>query len=943
MKKNKLALGILLSFLISVSLLGSERRDMSYLDELYQQRRFELAVSESERFLNTYPRSRHRASILERVGKTYFLLERYEKAIEYLRLYLGTSGVKNGDEINYYIMRSYAILGNKGEADRFQGLISQGSEYYQRGLYEVGMLYVSRDDYNSAKAKLDQVISSRGGYTDNAALGMALMAFNISRNNEVLNYLNQLSVARMSEANKSLVGYLYGAVYYRDGKLNEAARSFEEVVQREVTSEYGKKSLVTLVEVYGKLGNEAKLNEAVTRTSDANVKDEIAKIVGDSYANRGSYERALSFYQMVANTRDLHSIYGKGYALYKLNRRQEALVEFNRLAGTAYYPRSLYYIFAIDYDMKNYRKIVDNRALVNQVTLSREDRDNINAIIANSAYELGDSQLAYGLYKNIYDQNPTRENLYRIIVLASQNNDFPALDGLFDSYEKSFPEDEEYKSRIYRTMGNAYYQNGQSARAVDVYKKYLENAEDAMVLENLISILLNTQNYRDMLTYVEMAESSLENTYLKGIANVGLGNYEVADMHFVGILSDANITNELSNRTKFNRVRNFFLWEKYNDAITHGEEYLTLEGAPDKEEVIDRVAVSYFRLDNFEKSREYYGRLLENSNLVEYGKFQIAESYYGERNLERAKEEYKKVYEEYPDGEYGERSYYWYLNVLANAGEMETFNNEKDIFLERYPNSPMRDNILMLSGAIYEHLNDSAKAIEYYRNLYSTSRDENIRDGAGEKVLEMYITLNETEAAKEFLNSIPDSEIKTYYTSVVYSREGNSEGAYEQNLKLLESERYKSYANINLGMYYFNQNDFVKSREYYNNIVDAESSTYKDIATFQLANIDEREGNLEEAFRGYTRGYVMYQGNYFQISKVKAGEMAEKLNNLEEALTIYTELHQLGDQLVYREVVLEKLIVYSLGLDKKSDARKYYSELSEINRDLAIKYEQSIN
>ena len=943
MKKNKFILGILLSFLISTSLLGGERDDISYLDELYQQKKFEMAVSESERFLNTYPKSRYRASIAERTGKTYFLLGKYENAIKYFKLYLGIDKVKNSDEINYYMMRAHANLGKKKESDYYQALISQTSEYYQRGLYEVGVMYISKEDYNSAKGKLDQVITSKGRYANDAVLGMALMSYNTGKNKNALTYLNQLSSTNISEKNKSLVGYLYGSVYYKEKNLNEAAKKFEEVIQRDVTSDYGRKSLVTLVEIYGKQGNEAKLNEAVTKTKDPKVKGDIAKIIGDSYANKGSYEKALFYYKMITNTKDIQAIYGKGYALYKLNRHQEALAEFNKLAGTSHYSKSLYYIFAIDYKMKNYKKIIDNRGLVNKTKLSKEDENNINAIIANSAYEMGDKKLAYSLYKNTYDQSPTKENLYRIIVLASQNNDLAILEKQFNLYNKNFPKDGEYRSKIYRTMGNAYYKNGQNAKAIDVYKKYLEISEDKKVLENLIAILLNTQNYKEMLTYVEKAEPSLENTYLKGVANIGLGNYEVADKFFTEVLNSENKTNELIIKSKFNRVRNFFLWEKYNDVITNGEEYLTLEGATDKEEVIDKVGVSYFRVDNFSKSREYYGKLLENPKMIEYAKFQIAESYYGEKNLEKAKEEYKKIYEEYPDGEYGEKSYYWYLNVLANMGDMDNFNKEKDIFLEKYPKSVMRDNILMLSGAVYEHLKDDGKAIEYYKTLYTTTKEEKVKDGAGEKILEMYLTKNQIDPAKEFVKNIPNKEMKTYYTSIIFEKEKNSDAAFEENKKLLESKKYGDYANFNMGTYYFKKNDLDKAKEHYTNVVNTESSTYRDIATFQLAAIDEKQGNLEEALRGYTKSYIMYpHGKYYQISKVKAGEMAEKANKLDEALTIYTELYQIGDKLTYKEVVLEKLIIYSLGLKKKDDAKKYYNELLKLNKELAAKYEQSI-
>lgn len=64
-----------------------------------------------------------------------------------------------------------------------------------------------------------------------------------------------------------------------------------------------------------------------------------------------------------------------------------------------YYNQAIYYIFAIEYKLKNYQKIIDNRDIMKRVVLTQTDNDNINKyIIANSAYQLGNYKLSKDYY-----------------------------------------------------------------------------------------------------------------------------------------------------------------------------------------------------------------------------------------------------------------------------------------------------------------------------------------------------------------------------------------------------------------------------------------------------------------------------------------------------------------------------------------------------------------
>ena len=85
--KKKITLIALLAALSTVSF-ASERDDLKYIDELYKNRNYKVAVLELEGFLKKYPTSRRIKDIQLRLAKTYFLRKDYENSKKYFDIVL---------------------------------------------------------------------------------------------------------------------------------------------------------------------------------------------------------------------------------------------------------------------------------------------------------------------------------------------------------------------------------------------------------------------------------------------------------------------------------------------------------------------------------------------------------------------------------------------------------------------------------------------------------------------------------------------------------------------------------------------------------------------------------------------------------------------------------------------------------------------------------------
>lgn len=931
-------------FILGVSAFASEREDLAFVDELYKQKKFDMAIVESKSFLDRYPTSKYNRSIQDRIAKVYFLQGDYANAIKYFKILLMNNDLKDREknEIRYYLVRSYAGVGDRKTSEEYLKLIDVKNEYYEKAIYEMGTAYLSQEKYPLAEEEFQRLIALNGKYYSDSILSMALLSYNKGDYNRSVAFLNQYAQLK-GKKNIVFMNYLLGSAYYKLEQPDLATRYFEESVLENKNSTYGRKASLNLIEIYSNKGDLTKAQEKLEILKGSRDYNEGVRILGDSYATKGDYTKAVECYNQVTDFTNPKLLYSYGFSLYKLDRLKEAQTYFESLKNSSYYNQAIYYIFAIDYKLGNYKKIIKNRDEVKKVVVNQKDVESINTIIANSAYEVGDYKLSKDYYGRNYALKPNVESLYRIIVIDNKVGDLEDIKIRFNEYRNKFSNDKKYRKNIYLSVGELYYKKDMLDESMEVYKEYLASGKDFDILNNLITILLVKQNYTEMMTYLDSADSSPNSVYLRGIASMGMGKYSDAIGYFTIVEQDTTTTPDLLEKVRFNKLRNSFLWEKYDEAIKYGEEYLAnYPKGENRAEVIDKTAISYFRVDNYDKSREYYTQLKTLDNYDEYATFQIADSYYAQGKYQEAMEGYREVFSKYPDKKYGESANYWYLNSLINLGKLDEFEKEKDEFLKRYPDSTMKSSIYILAGQIYEKKGDRENILANYEKLYTSTNDNTVKEETATKIIDIQLASNKMEEAVKYISNLGNIEIKSYYNSLLYEKRGEKEKALKEYENLFAGAKYKDYAGINLGNYYFGKKDYAKAREYYSAVNNLESSSYKDYVLYQLSNIDEIEGKNESALRGYTKGYVLYNGEYANLSKLKSAGLNEKLGKEEEAFNLYKELYSVKN-FSYKSFVLEKMIFYTLKSGNKVEAKKYYVELQKIDKQTSEKYNQFFN
>ena len=928
---------LIISLLASSSIIfAGEAEDFKKVNELYKEKNFKSALIESEKFLAKYPESKHQKSMRDKVGKIYFLEKNYKKAEEiFKKLFVMEEKKSEKDEYSSYLARINALQ-NKTEEARFYLREIKSEKTYQRTLFAVGQDFLSKDNNEAAKDIYREIIDKKYENDKEAMMGLGIVNYNLKEYDKAIYWFSEFQRTKPKE-NKDMVSYLKASALYRKGNTEQAIVDFEELANTNPANDYSKKAVLYLIEIYSNRKNEQKVNFYLEKIKGTKEYNTAMTMIGDLYVTKENYDKALTYYSQSDDKNNPRLIYGEAYSLYKSGKYEAALKKFQSLKNSDYYNQSIYHIFAINYKLKNFDEIIRDREIIRKVVVSQVDTDNIIRIIANSAYQVGNYKLAKDYYGRLFAVSPDKDNLFRVILLDSQMLDMEDLQIRFNQYNKLYSDDTEYKKDVYLYTGDAFYKAGQVEKAEQIYKAYLSQNTNTEIISSLISSLLDQQKYDEMNQYLSSVSDDNSLSYLKGVAAMGLKKYDEAETHFQNVL--ANGDQSLSTKVYLNRVRNFFLAETYSEAIQAGEQYLSKIN-PDKEktiysEMLDKIGLSYFRLDKYEQARSYYSKIEGMKGYEVYGKFQIADSYYNEKNYARAGELYKELYKNYGETFYGEQAYYKYITTLSLLGNTEAFEREKNNFLSVYPNSNLKTTLSNLSTNFYIESGDTEKAIESLDNSKANTDDVDIKENNTIKIIGIKLQKKDYKDMEKYLGEIADPEERAYYSAQYYAQKKDPKLVKEYET-LLKSEKYKAYASKALGDYYFDKKDLAKSKKYYGTHVSINKNP-DEYVLYRLGQANEKENNLKMALTDYKAVYSK-NGKLSNDAMLRAAEIYDRQENNVEAEKLFTKLYATKGNKDLKAYSIEKLIYYKLLNEKTKEAKKYYDELKKLDAKRAEKF-----
>ena len=543
---------------------GDMKEDIAFLNELYKQERYDMALSESQKFIINYPDSKYNKNICERMAKVHFIKKDYKEAEKYFELVLTNYKLKKDEKMETYsyLYRINLLYGNTAKANEYAENLKTENKLYEKTLYDSGVLLLNNGKNSEAVKEFLSVAKINGDYYEPAILYAAMGLYNNGQYGDALKYLDFYNGLQSNSKDIPLLTYLYGSSFYKLNDLNKAVAYFEKGLADYPKDSYSKKGKITLIEIYA---NRAEIDKALTMYSsidNENDKKSGARVLADYFLAKGEYKRAIGFYDVYGENKPDNVRYTYAYAFYKLENYNKAIEEFSKITDVKYLPDSRYYIVVSSYNIKNYEKVINFEKYLSEYETDSKKHTDLSVIFANSYYELGNAQKSYEYYKNIYKDYPTTDNLYRVIVLETKitpnENTQKNIETLFEKYKTEFPEDITYKKDIYLAVGNYYYKTEQEDKAEEIYKEYMKTGKDLEIGNNLVNLLVNEKKYSEVIHYLNMLEENDDSLYLKGIAYMGIGEYEKANSYLSPLENKESISKELKEKTTYNIIKNDF-------------------------------------------------------------------------------------------------------------------------------------------------------------------------------------------------------------------------------------------------------------------------------------------------------------------------------------------------------------------------------------------------
>ena len=748
----------------------------------------------------------------------------------------------------YYRLEEFLRLypqSSRGTMARFY----LGNFYYSRGDYDRAIEYYRAIDASEVEFDHRSEYNFKTGYC----------YFQKGEVVKASRYFSQQVGGRSKYAASSL--YYYAHIQYQSGQYELALKNFRELQK---DRKFAKIAPAYIARIYYYLGRDDEFLEmapSLLKDKDALKRDEIYRMMGEIYFNRGEYKKALEQYEHVndaqasaANCTPQDIDYQVGYSYYMTGRYAEAARHLERKTSC------------------------------------------VDSVAQSALYVLGDCYVRLD-----------RKRDARSMMLQASKMDFnPRIkeDALFNYAKLSCELNE-----------NAY---NESIRSMENYlKKYPNSVHKTEVQEILTGLYCSTNNYKEAIRLLEQIpdrNTELENAYQRAVLNRGIElsnsghKSEGADMYSKAVqinaqpkvTADANYLlgeyqYSVGQLDKAENSLNRMLLSSYKNSSAYANQarytygYLLmrraryyeaqavfeeldrrLTGCSEKQEVMmqrdvwNRLGDCLYVQSLFPESIVQYDKVIAaRGKDADYATYQKALAF-GAQGKNSDKLTYLNyIFERFDNSPLRSKAMLEIANTYMMCDNNEMAMTYYSNFIKQYPKSVYVKTALLNQGLIYYNTDRDEQALKTFDRLLTGYPGTDEARDALSTVKNIYIAQNRVDDYFNYVKRTTKVTISTVEqdSTTFLAVEGRyQEGDYENAAAGLEgylskfpSGLFAVKAHYLLADSYFRQGQNDRALPHYVEVASAGKNQYSERSLYNAANIAYSLGDFGKAATLYQR------------------------------------------------------------------------------------------
>jgi len=648
---------------------------------------------------------------------------------EFVRKYPNSDLISNA---KYQVGGIYFTSDKFKDSEKYllESVDSDNASVRSKAYLLLGEMNLNNRNYSAAKENFKTTLSIADTLSDihsNALLGLGISAYHLKQYNETIRNLIDLE-KKDPNFNHNKMNFYLAESYFAKGNFGEALKRFGKIEKDDRglsgLSQYGKGYSYFNLKDYENailsFSDFLKKNSDDKRNVDARLR------LADSYYGNKNYVSAGKIYKEIflsneEKARDPYVHYQYAQALYKGGNTSEAISEFRILQSTfpesEYADKSLYIVGWIFFQKNSYTDAINSY----RVLLNKYPNSSLNPIvyysIGDAFFNLNKYDSAIVNYQKVINQYPSSNYVFDAVngiqyCYVAQNQDEKAIK-LIDEFIIKNP-GLSFSDQIFFKKGEIYYSQGSYEKAKMSYKEFTSSYPKSELIA-------------DAYYYIGKSAQNL-NQFDEAVFNFNkvLESYSGSDLAASSVIEMGNIYNQ---QKKYDLALN--IYEKGSEKLSN---------SPQIAEILFMRATTYANSGDISNAYQVFDEIVQyyrETVFADRSKYEIGLIEYSAKRYENAIVYFRSLAESRTD-ELGAKAQYYAGMSLFEQGKtseaISAFVRVRTVY--SYYDEWLSRSTLML-GDCYSKLKDFGKAKQFYRDVISKHRGDEIGKTAQKKLREI--------------------------------------------------------------------------------------------------------------------------------------------------------------------------------------------------------------